>query len=279
MLLFTACCDVSREAEESTNEAITNASVDIADTAVIAIFVDGLLDCTGTMISQRVAITAAHCVVKYHAMSAHFGVDARAPDLVIPITEAHAHPSFDPVTLDNDIAILLLAFPAHGITPKLLATADEALRMDEQLRVVGFGRTGPVVGGPTAGTRRAGNATLSGVSTRQVTIAGTPSQPCSGDSGGPAITSDESGERIVAVTSKGDPDCVTGAVATRVSAYASFLAPWLASPSVSGCNSSSLASRASNQVSFIVILVAGIVLRRNRNVHKLFQYASNQVAE
>lgn len=265
MLLLVACCESPGELVSVSSEPITNAMVDPADPAVVALVSDGLLDCTGTLIGPALVLTAAHCLSGGGALSAHFGVDARAPDLIIPVTEAHAHPAFDPVTLDNDIAILLLAVPADGVTPKSIATADDALRTDETLRVVGFGRTGPVVAGSTAGTRRSGSATVSSVSADRVTLVPSPSQPCSGDSGGPAFASDATIERVVAVTSRGDTDCISGSVSTRVSAYTAFLAPWLSPPPAGGCSSRPSGSRANDGLGFaLAVVVAFALLRRKR---------------
>lgn len=263
-LLLVACCEPSGEAVAVSSEPITNAMVDVGDPAVVALVADGLLDCTGTLIAPAVVLTAAHCLSGGGALSAHFGVDARAPDVVIPVTEAHAHPAFNPATLDNDIAILVLEVPADGVTPKSIATADDALRTDETLRVVGFGRSGPVVAGATAGTRRSGHATVSSVSADRVTLVASPSQPCSGDSGGPAFASDATIERVVAVTSEGDTECMSGSVSTRVSAYTSFLAPWLSAPA-GGCSSSPSLLRANDGLTLaLAAAVAFALLRRKR---------------
>jgi hypothetical protein len=72
------------------------------------------------------------------------------------------------------------------------------------------------------------------------------------------------GEVVVAVTSEGDRDCVTGAVSTRVSAYASFLAPWLEPPAAGGCSASPGVSRASDGVGLALVLLVAVALRWNK---------------
>jgi hypothetical protein len=54
-----------------------------------------------------------------------------------------------------------------------------------------------------------------------------PSQPCDGDSGGPAFATIGGVEVVVGVTSSGDAQCSQGGHDTRVDAYTSFLSPWL----------------------------------------------------
>ena len=271
LVVLPSCSAPAGDADVgSTSEAITHGAVDDADVAVVALVgADGSLECTGTLIGPSLVLTAAHCLSAGEPLKkAHFGTNARSPSRVIDVAEAHAHPSFDSGTLANDIAVLVLVAAADGIAPKTVAAPGDALRTSDRLRTVGFGRTGPLTAGATAGTRREGTAALSEISDARVTLSAAPSQPCSGDSGGPAFGADE---RVVGVTSEGDVDCVTGTASTRVSAYADFLAPFLAppapAPAAGGCavaHSVTAEERVAPLMLMLAFALAAVGRRRKR---------------
>ena len=81
----------------------------------------------------------------------------------------------------------------------------------------------------TRGRSGRGAATSRCSTRRRSPWARIPSQPCEGDSGGPAFVTSGGVESIVGIVSHGDAECVGGAVFTRVDAYASdFILPTIA---------------------------------------------------
>jgi hypothetical protein len=92
--------------------------------------------------------------------------------------------------------------------------------------VVGWGETT----GDSAdyGTKRDGLARVTAVDTLTFQVAPDPSQPCAGDSGGPAFVTTGGVESVVGITSHGDVGCSEMATFTRVDAVtAEFISPTL----------------------------------------------------
>jgi hypothetical protein len=190
------------------------------DPAVVAIIrTDGTLRCSGTVIAERVVLTAAHCGVHVDpsAYRVFFGSVLGETGTTIDIVEAIAHPAFDDTEL-HDLALVLLAddSPAPPVAASSMAPSV-------QLRLVGFGDT---AGGANDGTRkREGTTMVTSTLSTSVELGADPSLPCTGDSGGPAFA----GAEVAAVISRGDPACASYGKATRVDAHlADFIAPYVA---------------------------------------------------
>ena len=200
---------------------LTQGAPDDADPAVVAIVrADGVAQCTGTVIAERVVLTAAHCGVQVDpsAYRVFFGAQISGAGITIDIVEAVAHPAYDD-TEAHDLALVLLA-EASPSAPVIAASSPPPA----QLRIVGFGDT---AGGALDGDRKREGTTMVTSSTPLSLVLGAdPSLPCSGDSGGPAFATDGS---IAAVISRGDPDCASYGKATRVDAHlADFIVPYVA---------------------------------------------------
>lgn len=198
---------------------LTQGIPDDADPAVVAIVraSDGTLRCTGTVIAERVVLTAAHCGVHVEPSAYRILFGSQLGEgTTIEIVEAIGHPAFDD-TEAHDLALVLLgeASPA----PPMTASASPPAA---QLRLVGFGDT---AGGANDGTRkREGTTVVTSSTALSITLGADPSLPCSGDSGGPALA----GTEVVAVISRGDPDCASYGKATRVDAHlADFIASYI----------------------------------------------------
>lgn len=107
-----------------------------------------------------------------------------------------------------------------------MAQTLDSRAIGQPLRVIGFGTT--VSGADDGGTKRTGLATLAEVAASTIDLAASPSQPCDGDSGGPALLTANGAEVAVGVVSAGDPACTGFARATRVDVYlGTFIVPFL----------------------------------------------------
>lgn len=175
----------SMERVAQTSSPITHGTDDAGDPAVVAVLdPTGAMACSGTLIAPHIVLTAAHCTVPAIAKGGTvvLGVSVTKPVATIRIAKAVADPMFDPGTLANDIGLLVLA-SAAAATPVPLGASAPAL--SSQVELIGWGLTGPDAG--DLGQKRQGTSTVSTVDATTFGVSSSPSQPCDGDSGGPAL--------------------------------------------------------------------------------------------
>jgi hypothetical protein len=238
-----ASCGDAPRADQRTHEgtnvgtsesAITNGTATTGDLGVAALLQGGTLLCTATLIAPRVLLTAAHCLPGAPYPDAFFGSAPAGAGTTLHVIAVLRDPTFDASALTDDIAMALLDGDAPaGATPwPLPTTLLGASSVGLALRLVGFGRTGP--SDTTPAEKRVGTAIVGSLTPTELTFSPSPSQTCSGDSGGPAFATSDGVEAIVAVTSSGDPSCAQTATDTRVDAYESFITPWLAATAEGG---------------------------------------------
>lgn len=224
VLIVTGCAAEEASPEEhigTVSEAIIDGTSDTSDDAAVALILQGQIFCSGTLISETVVLTAAHCVDPSPPDHVLFGSKLGATGAVlIAVTQTHAHDDFDDATLENDIAIVGLAEKAP-VKPATVSTKE--LTEGAKLRLVGFGVTNSN-NDDSAGKKRYGNTTVDSVTDTEFRFKANPAQTCSGDSGGPAFGTNSKGQRIlVGVTSSGDSDCKVYGRDIRVDAYADFI--------------------------------------------------------
>ncbi|MFF9453048.1 trypsin-like serine protease [Streptomyces flaveolus] len=234
--------------------------------------------CGGAVVAPTKILTAAHCVKGYNwyangAVVTGTAQLATSSDLhggtVSGVWRQWNHPSYNAVTIDNDLALLTLPNPVTA-KPIPMTTANDtaSYRAGTGAKVYGWGRTSstsddisdvlktatlPIQSdGTCAGAWGAdyvkghmicAGAPATGSDTGTVT-------PCNGDSGGPLVV----GGRIVGVVSWGVEDCVAkGAygVFAKVSTYAGTTYPRVDDTDISGDGRADLWLRqASNKVGY-----------------------------
>ncbi|WP_437752376.1 S1 family peptidase [Sorangium sp. So ce1389] len=209
--------------------AITAGRPSQGDGAVVALARRGGVFCTGTAVSPRAILTAAHCLERAAETEVLFGDDPEAGGTWRRTAAALAHPDYDPRTRANDIGLVFLdeAAPAQAAhAPALRARPlDEAWR-GRGLRLVGFGLDGRSAGATMR--KREGETSLQELDASSFTFLPSPSQTCFGDSGGPVFADVDGVEHLIGVASSGDRMCAEFGRAVRVDVYlAGFVGPAL----------------------------------------------------
>src|SRR3954467_7010936 len=185
-------------------------------------FSDGTWEeCTGTLISPTVFLTAAHCDEGVSRVAVTFDTSYSAPKGTTYWGTWHADPAYTKAQGDpHDIAVVVLDKAPKGIQPALLPKAGslDGLSGSQQFTSVGYGAqsvsSGP--GGHTfnyADIRYVSTGTLNSINASWLRISQNPSTgnggTCYGDSGGPNFLGAGATEtRIVAATTiSGDTYC------------------------------------------------------------------------
>lgn len=173
--------------------------------------------CSGTLIGCKTFLTAAHCVYD-DAVASHYQVYLQNGGINAVASVAY-HPSYDMTGSGHDVAIVKLVTAVAGIHPaKVNSTHNlQALGIGLAGTVVGFGRTG---GASDYGVKRYGAMATAHCDTTRtggegdstivcwnydsnVGPAGTDSNVCYGDSGGPMFMNFAGSTEVVGVTSAG----------------------------------------------------------------------------
>jgi hypothetical protein len=208
------------------SQAVTNGAADAGDPAVIALVdSEDTIGCTASVIGPHTAITAAHCLAGRdpRGLRAMFG-SSLADGTFVAIADARLHPAFDGTSFAHDVAMLTLREPSPVPPLALDMRTIDASLVDTTFTVVGFGTT--AAASSDGGAKRVGTARISDVLPEELTAVPDPSQPCRGDSGGPALLSPDA---VAAVVSRGDTACSDHAIYARIDvARAALVDPYLA---------------------------------------------------
>lgn len=225
-------CEASGSGElghETLRAPIINGNLDTTHHAVVAVFLS-MGACSGTIIHRdggnAWVLTAAHCVTPNAPVSVAQGDDYTSPVATYPVVDYAYHPAYSGPGGLFDLAVVRVT-GATASTPVIpaLTPAEDILAAGTQVRHVGYGVTSYPSGYTTE--RHETINTINAVAAYHFDYLQPTTGPCSGDSGGPALTVGGT-ERVAGVISGGDQTCSQYGVSGRVSAvYNSFILPFI----------------------------------------------------
>lgn len=224
-LFIAAACGGGPDPASSAVDPIIGGTKTSAVPAVGSITFDGDPYCTGTLIGPRQVLTAAHCLEEADPGELQFltGMTVKRPTGVYDVSDFVMHPDYDPYTLDNDIGYLLLDGEAKAKPIGLVPSMDEDWE-GRTLLFMGYGvNDGRAQTGD--GVKRSVRIQIESVDDDIFLFGDSEANICDGDSGGPSLFRDSSGQYLVAgVTSAGDRSCRRYGIHTRVDQHLDFLA-------------------------------------------------------
>lgn len=199
--------------------------------AVVALEIDGLEKCSGTLVDPWVVLTAAHCFDvnrEDEAVIVHFGIGPN--DTTVAAASYGIHPNYcapcaqqfgSDYTDRYDFAYVELSErydPADGILLPLTSQQDwnDTMQIGSTIRLVGYGQTNTRDRSTSYGRSKHHVTTvIQDFSTQGVEFFAGQDEvtrdTCNGDSGGPAIVRARDGQlRLAGVTSRGSDPCGDG---------------------------------------------------------------------
>jgi hypothetical protein len=201
--------------------AITGGSLDGSAHPAVGLLVADLgngpvPDCSGSLVSPTVFVTAAHCTGNLASARVWVSFDPQyvAGSSSLLSGTAHTDPQWGLVKNDShDVAVVVLDSAVRSVTPYALpkAAALEAAGVASQTFTnVGYGYFDRSF--TFDGYRRWSTSSFTNVKPTELRLADKPGGVCFGDSGGPRLL----GNVVVAVTSTGNSNCTGQSISYRL---------------------------------------------------------------
>jgi V8-like Glu-specific endopeptidase len=189
-------------------------------------------DCSGSLVSPTVFVTAAHCIagLPTNRFDVSFDPHYVAGTSALVAGTGYADPLYNTVKSDShDLAVVVLDTAVLGVTPYALPTAgwlDSASLKSTTFTNVGYGYDDRTF--TFDGYRRVSTSSFTNLKPTTIMLADRPGGVCFGDSGGPRLV----GSTVVAVTSNGNANCTGQSTSYRLDTQSArtFLARFVTLP-------------------------------------------------
>lgn len=191
--------------------------------------------CTATVVNPTQLITAAHCVDTPNHPDHTYGVFLGANSADVVLNELLAVKQIDypstyvQATSFADIALITLVSPLALAPVPLVVTPPAPSLVGTPARLVGYGRD-DYNDSSSAGPKRWVDTTVASIEDQFLVIGDVNRHTCIGDSGGPAMSLDDSPPRLIGVNSNGPFGCTGASSFTRLDRHADWLSAHLVAP-------------------------------------------------
>jgi hypothetical protein len=208
--LAVVACEAPDRRVESRAQPIVAGPADPGDPAIMELLSNkGALwsRCTATLVTPRVLLTAAHCLVEtpgFPLRAVFPGKDdSNFTDKdLLPLQATAFDPAYRTARQGHDFAVAVLATPLP-IRPVPINRASLDKAQGKTVRYVGYGLVNGL-DSSTGGVKRTATAPIAQVDGTLITLAPAGHGSCQGDSGGPMmldVGQGESGESIIGIAS------------------------------------------------------------------------------